>query len=85
MEDDVALTLSDDAWLRERTYGRGNYEGFPFVQIASPDTISLQNYVGLIETPCGTRIEILPKHVSETSDVTRIRGLLITIITEAST
>ncbi|PDS69644.1 McrC family protein [Rhizobium phaseoli] len=79
--DCATISASAFDWLLR--YGRGNDEDFPFVQIASPDTISLQNYVGVIETPCGTRIEILPKHVSETSDVTRIRSLLIKMITES--
>lgn len=79
--DCASISASAFDWLLR--YGRGNDEEFPFVQIKSPDTISLQNYVGVIETPCGTRVEILPKHVSETSDVTRIRSLLIKMITES--
>ncbi|WP_127966525.1 McrC family protein [Agrobacterium sp. RS6] len=79
--DCASISVSAFDWLLR--YGRGNDQDLPFVQIASPDTISLQNYVGVIETPCGTRIEILPKHVSETSDVARVRGLLIKMITES--
>ncbi|POO53911.1 McrC family protein [Agrobacterium rosae] len=79
--DRASISASAFDWLLR--YGRGNEEDLPFVQISSPDTISLQNYVGVIETPCGTRIEILPKHVSETSDLTSIRSLLIKMITES--
>ncbi|MBY3307519.1 McrC family protein [Rhizobium laguerreae] len=79
--DRASISASAFDWLLR--YGRGDGDDFPFVQIASPDTISLQNYVGVIETPCGTQIEILPKHVSETFDVTRTRSLLITMITES--
>lgn len=79
--DCASISASAFDWLLR--YGRGNDDDFPFVQIASPDTISLQNYVGVIETPCGTRIEILPKHVSEASDVTKIRTVLIKMIAES--
>jgi 5-methylcytosine-specific restriction enzyme subunit McrC len=79
--DRASISASAFDWLLQ--YGRANDEDFPFAQIASPDTISLQNYVGVIETPCGTQIEILPKHVSETSDVSRIRSLLIKMISES--
>lgn len=79
--DRASISASAFDWLLR--YGRGNNQDFPFVQIVSHDTISLQNYVGVIETPCGTQIEILPKHVSETSDVSRIRSLLIKMISES--
>ncbi|NTJ51523.1 McrC family protein [Agrobacterium rhizogenes] len=75
----ISATAFD--WLL--TYGRGDDDSVPFVRIVAPDTISVQNYVGVIETPCGTRIEILPKHVSDTLDVTKTRSLLITMITES--
>ncbi|WP_392713330.1 McrC family protein [Rhizobium ruizarguesonis] len=79
--DRASISATAFDWLLR--YGRGDGDSFPFVQIASPDTISVQNYVGVIETPCGTRIEILPKHVSDTLDVTKTRSLLITMITES--
>lgn len=75
-------SISESAFDWLLRYGRGDDGGYPFVEIRSPDTISVQNYVGVIKTPCGTLIEILPKHVSETSDVAEIRGLLITMIME---
>ncbi|WP_312408069.1 McrC family protein [Rhizobium sp.] len=79
--DRTSISASAFDWLLR--YGRGSDHDFPFVQIVSPDTISLQNYVGVVETPCGTQIEILPKHVSETSDVSRVRSLLIKMISES--
>ncbi|WP_245440395.1 McrC family protein [Neorhizobium sp. T25_13] len=53
------------------------------MQIEAPDTISVQNYVGVVQTPCGTQIEILPKYVSEQDDAGAARRLLITMITES--
>lgn len=79
--DRASISATAFDWLLR--YGREDDDTVPLVQIAAPDTISVQNYVGVIETPCGTRIEILPKHVSGTLDVTKIRTLLITMITES--
>lgn len=79
--DRASISATAFDWLLQ--YGRGDDDTFPFVQIAAPDTISVQNHVGVIETPCGTRIEILPKHVSDAFDVTKTRSLLITMITES--
>ncbi|RVI50181.1 McrC family protein [Sinorhizobium meliloti] len=79
--DRASISATAFDWLLR--YGRVDDDTVPFVQIAAPDTISVQNYVGVIETPCGTRIEILPKHVSGIFDVAKIRSLLITMITES--
>ncbi len=37
--------------------------GAKVFELAGRRKIKLDQYVGVIETPCGTRIEILPKHV----------------------
>jgi 5-methylcytosine-specific restriction enzyme subunit McrC len=41
--------------------------GAALIQAEGRRWLRLDNYVGVIETPCGTRIEILPKHVDELS------------------
>jgi 5-methylcytosine-specific restriction enzyme subunit McrC len=38
--------------------------------------LRLDNYVGVLETPCGTRLEILPKHYDTEEDIARSRTLL---------
>lgn len=45
--------------------------------------LRLDNYVGVIETPCGTRIEILPKHSDGQDAVGRSRQLLKRMIEAA--
>ena len=39
-------------------------------------SLRLDNHVGVIETPCGTRIEVLPKHVDRPDDKVGSRKLL---------
>lgn len=39
-------------------------------------TLKLDNYVGVVETPCGTRLEILPKHTERTDCRKESRVLL---------
>lgn len=41
------------------------------------------NYVGVLETPCGTQIEILPKHTEADEDVEDARRLLVRMVMEA--
>lgn len=38
-------------------------QGAKIFELAGRKRLKLDQYVGVIETPCGTRIEILPKHV----------------------
>jgi 5-methylcytosine-specific restriction enzyme subunit McrC len=45
--------------------------------------LCLDNYVGVIETPCGTCIEILPKHVEGENCARKSRQLLCSMIGEA--
>lgn len=43
-------------------------------------TLHLDNYVGVVETPCGTRLEILPKTFDEAEDANESRRLLQRLI-----
>lgn len=47
-----------------------------------PAWLRVGSYVGVIETPCGTRIEILPKYATP-QDTRSVRRLLVAMITEA--
>lgn len=38
-------------------------QGVKVFELAGRKRIKLDQYVGIIETACGTRIEILPKHI----------------------
>lgn len=50
--------------------------GASLVQQDGRRALRLDSYVGLIETPCGTRLEILPKHTSRTDCLPESRVLL---------
>ncbi len=73
--DQVASNLSEATvsatafdWLcKESSRLRGS--GAQLVQVGDRRSLRLDNYVGVIETPCGTRIEILPKHLDGTDEV----------------
>jgi 5-methylcytosine-specific restriction enzyme subunit McrC len=50
--------------------------GAPLVQMESGVALRLDNYVGVIETPCGTLLEILPKHLDGPNAEEESRALL---------
>ncbi len=55
------------------TYKRG---GARLLQIEGRHRLKLDNFVGVVETPCGTIIEIVPKHHTLGDDFTEARLLL---------
>jgi 5-methylcytosine-specific restriction enzyme subunit McrC len=57
--------------------------GAALVEVESARWLKLDNYVGVIETPCGTRLEILPKHVDEEGSEVESRSLLQRMICAA--
>ncbi len=57
--------------------------GSSLLQVEDRRWLRLDNYVGVVETPCGTRVEILPKHDDGTSDVSKSRELLRRMIAGA--
>lgn len=57
--------------------------GAALVEVESARWLKLDNYVGVIETPCGTRLEILPKHVDEEGSEVDSRSLLQRMICAA--
>jgi len=54
--------------------------GAPLVQVQSGVALRLDNYVGVIETPCGTLLEILPKHLPGPGSEEASRRLLIKML-----
>lgn len=50
--------------------------GAALVQVQDRRCLKLDNYVGALESPCGTRIEILPKHFEQGDCITESRALL---------
>lgn len=54
--------------------------GAPLIQMESGVALRLDNYVGVIETPCGTLLEILPKHLEASNSEEGSRRLLIKML-----
>lgn len=52
----------------------------PLVKVDGPRSVRVINYVGVIETPCGTRLELLPKHVEEAGSIEQARALLLAMV-----
>lgn len=69
-------------WLCELS-ARLRAAGAPLVEVDGRRWLRLDNYVGVLETPCGTHIEILPKHASDDGDPAASRALLIRMISAA--
>ncbi len=57
--------------------------GAKLVQMEDRVSLRMDNYVGVIQTPCGTRIEIVPKHVDHASDAAWSRVLLKKMLSSA--
>lgn len=69
----VSATAFD--WLCKES-GRLRKSGASLVQMDNRRWLRLDNYVGVIETSCGTRIEILPKHMDSADEIANARRLL---------
>jgi 5-methylcytosine-specific restriction enzyme subunit McrC len=80
--DRAQITPSAFAWLCQAssTFTRS---GAALAIVENAHWLKLDNYVGVIETPCGTRIEILPKHIDDGGDVAASRSLLRRMIETA--
>lgn len=50
--------------------------GARLAQLDGRRRLKLDNYVGVVQTPCGTVLEILPKHHAQDSSLTGARALL---------
>lgn len=79
--DRATIPPSAFGWLATNLTGAATLNGA--VALESPRTLRALNHVGVIETPCGTRIEILPKHVDGSDDPARARRALVGMIAEA--
>jgi 5-methylcytosine-specific restriction enzyme subunit McrC len=55
------------------SFSRG---GARLVQVEGRRRLKLDNYVGVVQTPCGTTVEIVPKHHAESDGIASSRALL---------
>ncbi|MGE8280048.1 MAG: McrC family protein [Stenotrophomonas sp.] len=65
-----------DWLLAESARLQGPGSGARLVELESRRELRLDNYVGVLESPCGTRIEILPKAFEHGESIEAGRGLL---------
>lgn len=87
--DDVHATLdlaqvSQSAfdWLCDFN-GGAEGSGTSLLKLTNRRTLKWDSYVGVLETPCGTRLEILPKHHEQDDCVVKSRQLLWKLIQNA--
>lgn len=73
--DEVLVPESTFDWLCLES-ARLRKSGAPLVQMDGRRWLRLDNYVGVIETPCGVQIEILPKHLDSHTQASSGRRLL---------
>jgi len=78
--DEARISESAFDWLCQESARLRGF-GASLVQMDSRRWLRLDNYVGVIETPCGTRIEILPKCSMEGDDPRDARRLLRKMLT----
>lgn len=77
--DRAKISEEDFDWLAEfSAYTRKG--GAELVHVEDRRWLRLDNFVGVIETPAGTTIEILPKHVAAGEDIAAHRALLLKMI-----
>jgi 5-methylcytosine-specific restriction enzyme subunit McrC len=74
-------TVSNHAFEYLRRLSAGfRTSGAALIQLESGLALRMDNYVGVIETPCGTVIEILPKHAESEDSAEASRGLLVKML-----
>lgn len=69
-------------WLCELS-ARFNTSGATLLQVEGRCALKWDSYVGVLETPCGTRLEILPKHHEQGDCEVKSRRLLRKLIQHA--
>jgi len=69
-------------WLCELS-ASFNRNGAMLLQVEGRRALKWDSYVGVLETPCGTRLEILPKHHEQDDCLLKSRALLRKLIQQA--
>jgi 5-methylcytosine-specific restriction enzyme subunit McrC len=77
--DEARVPESAFDWLCQES-ARLRVSGANLVQVESRRWLRLDNYVGVIQTPCGTRIEVLPKTTDRIEGAAKARQLLKTML-----
>ncbi len=79
--DKATIRPSAFQWLAEHARGSPSVPGL--VTLEGPRSLRVLNYVGVLETPCGTRLEILPKYTEADESINDARRLLVRMVMEA--
>jgi 5-methylcytosine-specific restriction enzyme subunit McrC len=66
-----------------RLAGQFRASGAQLLEVEGSQWLRLDNFVGILETPCGTTLEILPKHVETAASKEAARALLARMIQAA--
>lgn len=80
--DCVCISASAFDWLCELS-ARFKRSGATLLQVEGRRSLKWDSYVGVLETPCGTRLEILPKHFEQDDCKIKSRALLRKLIQAA--
>ncbi|MGL4602981.1 MAG: McrC family protein [Iodobacter sp.] len=80
--DEAQISETAFDWLCELA-GRFRSSGASLLQVDGRRWLRLDNYVGVLESPCGQVIEILPKHCNENDCVAGARRLMRKLIAVA--
>ena len=82
--DQATISASAFEWLCN-VAATFNKNGASLLHIENRHWLKLDNHVGIIETPCGTLLEILPKHTDDSTEISAnsSRALLIKMLAVA--
>lgn len=69
----VTPSAFDHLCRLSEAFSRG---GARLLQVEGRQRLKLDNFVGVVQTPCGTTVEIVPKHHAEGGDLDEARVLL---------
>jgi 5-methylcytosine-specific restriction enzyme subunit McrC len=78
--DRATISPADFAWLAD---GRQRDDAPRLVRVDGRNSLTVMNYVGVIRTPSGSEIEILPKHIADTDGVPGARRVLLQMISRS--
>lgn len=76
--DQAHVSVSDFEWLCTLASGFSK-NGATLLQVENRRWLKLDNFVGVVETPCGTVIEILPKHTESHDEKSQDESRLLLI------
>lgn len=82
----ISIPVGAWDWLFSNTSSTGYIAGTKQIELIKPVKksgelfLQVMNYCGVLDTPCGLRIEILPKVTNSDSDIPKSRQLLFTML-----